>query len=109
MQADAVVLVLTTFITLMGGALGALFWSRLNRIEANMVTHAEFGAFRDEVRAELGAFRAEIRGESSGLRGEFGVLRDEFAQVRGELAAMRSDLTYVALAVGAHKPEASEG
>jgi len=105
MQADVVVLVLTTFITLMGGALGALFWSRLNRIEANMATHndlvalrGEFGVLRDEFRA----LRGEVRGDNAQLRGEF-------AQLRGELAAMRSDLTYVALAVGAQRPEASEG
>lgn len=73
-------IVITAFITLLTGGLGSLFWSRLNRIEANMATHHDMEQ-----------------------------LHEELVHLRSEQAVMRSDLTHVALAVGARTPRASEG
>lgn len=77
MQIDSIII--TAAITLMGGGLGTLFGSRLNRIEANMAT-----------------------------RHDIAQLREEMALLRSEQAVMRSDLTHVALAVGARTPRASQ-
>ena len=85
MELDSIVV--TAFITLMGGGLGTLFWSRLNRIEASMAT----------------------RHDIMQLHEELGQVRSEMAAMRSEMAVMRSDLTHVALAVGARPPKASQG
>jgi hypothetical protein len=77
-------ILLGVYLALTPPALGALFWSRLNRIETRM------DALESNLRAEF--------------REEFGALRLEMRQ---ELAALRSDLTQVALAVGA-RPRATE-
>lgn len=108
MDTDSAVLVLTTFIALMGGALGVLFWSRLNRIEANMATRRELLQVRDDLRRETAHLRDGLEGDIAELRGDMAQLRSDMSQLHGEFAAMRSDLTYVALAVGARKPRASE-
>ncbi len=93
MQPDSVVLM--AFVAFVGGGLGTLFWSRLNRMEEtlrnmsmSMATKDELNSLRTELRAEVGEFRAEVR---------------------GDVAALRSDLTQVALAVGASRPQATEG
>ena len=81
MQADAIFT--TAFVTVINGALGTLFWSRLNRIEGNMADMA--------------------------TRQDVDRLFEEMAVMRHEQAVMRSDLTHVALAVGARRSKASEG
>ncbi|MGH2729655.1 MAG: hypothetical protein ACRDJI_03510 [Actinomycetota bacterium] len=73
-------IVITVFIGFVSAGLGALFWARLNRLEGRI------DSLSDKV-AQM-------------------VTRDEF---REEMARLRSDLTQVALAVGASRPQASEG
>lgn len=94
-------LILGIYLTFFGGAMSALFWTRMNRleermdgIEARMATKEDLAALRDEMHGRL----EEQRGEMGG----------GFAGLRAEMAIMRSDLTHVALAVGA-RPRASEG
>jgi hypothetical protein len=83
-------IVITLFITLMGGGLGTLFWARLNRIESNMST-------------------LSTRMSTLATRHDIDQLREELSQLRSEQAVMRSDLTHIALAVGARGPKASGG
>ena len=54
------------------------------------------------MRKEAGEFRAEVGGG-------FAEVGARFAEVRREIVGVCSDLTYVALAVGAHRPQATEG
>lgn len=73
------------FITLLTGGFAALFWTRLNQLEAKLdrtATHEDLVTFRTEVREEIG-------------------------QMRDQMATMRSDLTHIALAVGARQPPRS--
>jgi len=79
---DLDTVVITVFISLMGGGLGTLFWSRLNKIEGIMGTMA--------------------------TRHDIEQLHEEIVHLRSEQAVMRSDLTHVALAVGARPGHASQ-
>lgn len=72
-------LILGIYLTFFGGAVSALFWTRMNRLEDRLERVEQHMATKEDV-----------------------------AEVRSETAIMRSDLTHVALAVGA-KPRASEG
>jgi hypothetical protein len=99
---------LAIYTTLTTGGLGALIWTRLNRIEAVLATKAD--------RAEFEALRQELATKAD--KGDVGTLRQELATkavtadldaIRREMAIMRSDLTQVALAVGAKRSQASEG
>jgi arsenate reductase-like glutaredoxin family protein len=116
-----------SFFTLFTGGLGALFWARMNRLEAQiidiratMATRDEVAQFRSESREGLAQLRGETRDDLSQVRGDLAQLRQELAQLRAEmkadmaairqeLAVMRSDLTHVALAVGVNKPKPAEG
>jgi len=91
-------IVITGFIAFLSAGLGTLFWTRMNRLEERFSTVASA--------AELGELRREVREDIGGLRSELGELRRE---VREEIGSLRSDVTQVALAVGAHRPRASEG
>jgi tRNA U54 and U55 pseudouridine synthase Pus10 len=83
---------LAGYLTLMGGVLGALLWTRLNRIEAELATKAG--------KTELEAVRQELARKAG---------KADVEAIRREMAIMRSDLTQVALAVGARRSQASEG
>ncbi len=75
-------LLIPALLTLMGGALGTLFWGRLNRLEKML----------DYVMSNMAT-------------------KDDIANMatKDDIAAIRSDLIKVALAVGAERPKASEG
>jgi len=80
-------IVITAFIGFVSTGLAALVWARLDRIEARI----------DRIEERFDPLSEKI--------GHM-VTRDEF---REEMAHLRSDLTQVALAVGASRPQASEG
>ena len=49
---DLTAVILATYLTLLGGGIAALFWTRLNRLEAKMDTFAtreDLNALRNEV------------------------------------------------------------
>lgn len=95
-------------------ALGALFWSHLNRMEttlnhiaATYVTRDEFNELRSRF-IDLRSDVSDIRSGSTGLQGEIGHLRSDVSHLRSELSdqrsdirGLRSDVTQIALAVGA--------
>lgn len=81
--------ILATYLTLVGGGIAALFWTRLNRIESRMQSFA--------TREDLNRLETKVDACAT---------REELSALRGEMAIMRSDLTQVALAVGA-RPRAS--
>ena len=93
MQPDSIAVV--AFLTFVSAGLSTLLWSRLNRMEETLRGMATSMATKEE----LNALRAELRAEIGELR----------ADVRRDIASLRSDITQVALAVGASKPQASEG
>ncbi len=117
------VIVLSALITLMGGALGTVFWSRLNRLEAsiaNMATKDDIANMvtRDDLAAM--ATKADIanmvtRDDPAGMATKADianmVTKDDIVNMatKDDIAAIRSDLIKVALAVGAERPTASEG
>jgi hypothetical protein len=98
---------------LISGALGALLWRRLDRLEAGL----------DDVRWQLSTTREQMAlrtdldsiREQMALRTDLDSIREQMARrsdidrLRDELAVMRSDLTHVALAVGAGRPKPLEG
>jgi hypothetical protein len=121
---------LAGYITLLSGALGALLWTRLNRIEAELASKSSAGevkAMRGELKADIEVLRKELAGKADkadleAMRGELkadieairqGIARmadkADVEAIRREMAIMRSDLTQVALAVGARRSKASEG
>lgn len=123
-------LVELAFTSVVTGALGALVWTRLNRLEVGqdelrsslaatreqMVTHADLdrlgGALRGEMRGEISLVREDLTGlrrELGGLREDLTGLRREMGGLREEMAVMRSDLTHVALAIGVNRPKPAEG
>ena len=112
----------TAFIAFISAGVGALLWTRLGRLEDQLVTKAsvaDLNSFRSESRAELNSFRAEVRAalaataSAADLNSFRAEVRAELAEVRRqsreEFAGLRSDLTHMALAVGAGRPQASEG
>jgi hypothetical protein len=122
---------LAGYITLLSGALGALLWTRLNRIEAELASKSSTGeveAMRGELKADIEVLRKELAGKAEkadveAMRGELKADIEALRQggiagmtdkadveaIRREMAIMRSDLTLVALAVGARRSKASEG
>lgn len=101
-------LFITTFVTLMAGGMGSLFWTRLNRIEARLdAMTATISTLSSTMatRAELAELRSDVSAELAELRSDVSTM---LAELRSDVAAMRSDLTHVALAVGLQKPKASE-
>jgi hypothetical protein len=121
---------LAGYLTLLGGVLGALLWTRLNRIEAELASKSstrEVEAMRWELKGDIEVLRGGLKGDIEVLRKELAgkadkadleVIRKELAgksdkadleAIRREMAIMRSDLTLVALAVGARRSQASEG
>lgn len=75
---------------------------RLISIEGELATkpsREEFEAFRAEMRADFDSFRGEMRADFDSFRSE----------IRTDMTAQRSDITQIALAVGANRPQASEG
>jgi hypothetical protein len=114
---------LAGYITLLSGALGALLWTRLNRIEAELATRAgkaELEVVRKELagksdKADIEVLRQELAGKAD--KADLEAIRVELARkadkadleaIRREMAIMRSDLTQVALAIGASRSKASE-
>ncbi len=106
---------LAFYVTLVSGALGALLWARLNRIEAELANMADKAEF-EPIRKDLTSIREELAGKAD--KTDLEAIRTELARkpdkadleaLRREMAIMRSDLTQVALAVGARRSEASEG
>lgn len=107
--------------SLVVGAVGALLWARLNRLEAAV------DSMRGElasVRGELAKTREEMATKADVGRIERGLARtrEEMATkadlerlgaqmdaMRDEMAIMRSDLTHIALAVGASRPKPAQG
>jgi hypothetical protein len=77
-------LIFTAFVA---GVLGALFWARLNRLEAAV----------DDVKRDLAGVREQM------------ATRSDLDRIREEMAVMRSDLTHVALVMGADRPKPIEG
>lgn len=73
------------------GILGALLWTRLNRLEGRVDSGL------DEVKRDLADVRERM------------ATRSDLDKLSGEMAVMRSDLTHVALAVGANRPKPVEG
>jgi hypothetical protein len=126
---------LAGYLTLLGGVLGALLWTRLNRIEVELASKSstgEFEAIRRELKADIYAMRKELAGKAD--KADLEAIRQELAgkadkadlepirkelalkvdkadleALRREMAIMRSDLTQVALVVGARRSQASEG
>lgn len=97
---------------LMSG-LGALFWARMNRIEAELAYIRSVMATKDDlnvVRQEMQVMRGEMatKDDFKTLREDMRDMRGEMSEMRGEMAVMRSDLTHVALAVGANRPRPAE-
>ena len=88
--------IVLSFLLAVVTASSGLIQIRLSRIERELATKPS--------RAEFETLRAEVATKPS---------RDEFdgfnAEIRSELRAMRTDLTQIALAVGASRPQASEG
>jgi len=85
MTSEALIdLIFTAFVA---GTLGALFWIRLNRLEAG----------QDELKRDLAGVREQM------------ATRSDIDRLRDEMAVMRSDLTHVALVVGANRPKPMEG
>ncbi len=74
--------------------------SRLSSIEQELATkpnREEFESLRAEVRVELA---------TKPSRDDFDSFR---AEIRADITALRTDITQIALAVGAGRPQASEG
>lgn len=69
------------------GLLGALLWTRLNRLES----------VQDDLRRDVAWVREQM------------ATRTDLDRLREEMAVMRSDLTHVALVVGANRPKPMEG
>lgn len=72
-------------------ASSGLIQIRLSRIERELAmkpSRQEFDSFRTEMRGDLDSFRTEVR---------------------TDMTAQRTDITQIALAVGAGRPQASEG
>ncbi len=106
---------LAGYLTFLWGALGALFWTHLNRIEAELAGKSGKGDL-EATRKEVAAIRRDLAGKAD--KADIESIRDELARkadkadveaIRREMAIMRSDLTQVALAVGARRSQASEG
>lgn len=89
MSSEGIVqLIFTAFV---GSGISALMWHRLNQIETRLEGTArreDVELLRQEIHAEIGSLRQELHEETR---------------------AVRSDLTQVALAVGARRPQASQG
>jgi Tfp pilus assembly protein PilO len=106
---------LAGYLTLLSGAIGALLWTRLNRIEAELATkagRAELEVVRQELTEKADTADLEaLRREMASIRGELAGMAEkaDLESLRREMAIMRSDLTQVALVVGARRSEASEG
>jgi hypothetical protein len=83
---------LAGYLTILGGAVGTLFWARLNRIEAELARKADKDDFE--------ALRVEVASKAD---------KSDLEAIRREMAIIRSDLTQVALVVGARRSEASDG
>ena len=100
---------LAAYVTLVSGALGALLWARLNRIEAELANKADKADF-GPIRKDLASIREELAGKAD--KADLEAIRAELAKkadkadleaLRREMAIMRSDLTQVALVVGARR------
>jgi hypothetical protein len=75
------------FTALVAGVLGALLWTRLNRLEAGV----------DALKHDLAGVREQM------------ATRSDLDRIREEMAVMRSDLTHLALVVGADRSKPMEG
>jgi ribosomal protein L29 len=120
-------LVNTVFLAFVAAGLGALFWTRLNRLEEKIDTRAsvaDLNALRTELKGDINTLRTEVRVEFAEVRREIAALRTEvredvgtlrtefrvgFAEVRREVGGLRSDITQVALGVDPRPPRAQEG
>lgn len=104
------------FTAVLGGGLGALFWARLNRIEARL-EQLTLQVAGTATREELAKLRNQVAGiaASAATRQEVAELRKDLSDrmgglaTRAEVVAMRADLTQIALALGASRPRAEEG